>query len=139
MTETLQQSRPDEGTMRGVIPYLGFAGRAGESADFYAQAFGATDLGRMPDPEQPDRVMHVQIEINGGCLMMTDLNPDEGGLRGAHMQLVVRDGTAWWDRAIAAGCTIVEPYSRQFWGDDWGMVTDPFGIRWGILQPGPEA
>lgn len=138
MTETLQKTRPDDAMMRGVIPYLGFAGRAGEAADFYIKAFGATDHGRMPDPEQPGKFMHLQIEINGGCLMMTDMNTDEGGLRGAHMQLVVSDGRTWWDRAVAAGCTVVEPYARQFWGDDWGMVTDPFGIRWAILQPGTE-
>ncbi len=136
MNETTPQTRPDEAVMRGVIPYLRFAGRAGEAADFYARAFGATDLGRMPDAERPERFMHIQIEINGGCVMMTDMNQDDGGLRGAHMQLVVGDGHAWWDRAVAAGCTVVDPYARQFWGDDWGMVKDPFGIRWAILQPG---
>lgn len=138
MTDTAPQNRPDDAIMRGVIPYLGFSGRAGEAADFYINAFGASDLGRMPDPEQPGKFMHLQIEINGGCVMMTDMNTDEGGLRGAHMQLVVSNGRAWWDRAVAAGCTVVEPYARQFWGDDWGMVSDPFGIRWAILQPGTE-
>lgn len=136
MTDTAQPSRPNASVMQGVIPYLGFAGRAGEAADFYAKAFGATDLGRMPDPENPEKFMHLQIEINGGCVMMTDMNPDEGALRGAHLQLVLGDGKLWFDRAVAAGCTIVEPYARQFWGDDWGMVKDPFGIRWGIMQPG---
>jgi PhnB protein len=28
------------------------------------------------------------------------------------------------------------PYERQFWGDDWGLLRDPFGVRWAILQPG---
>lgn len=139
MTDTAQISRPDDAVMRGVIPYLGMTGHAGEAADFYARAFGATELGKMPDPDRPGKFLHIQIEINGGCLMMTDMNPDHGGLRGGHMQLVVRDGRAWFDRAVAAGCTVTEPLARQFWGDDWGMVTDPFGIRWGILQPGPEA
>ena len=31
------------------------------------------------------------------------------------------------------------PYERQFWGDDWGLLQDPFGIRWAILQPGEIA
>jgi PhnB protein len=140
MTETATTDRPDAAVMRGVIPYLGYSGRAGEAADFYGRAFGARDLGRMPDAERPDRFMHLQVEINGGCLMMTDMDADQGEprgeLKGAHMQLVVRDGRAWWDRALAAGCTVVMPYERQFWGDDWGMVADPFGIRWAILQPG---
>ncbi|QYU67721.1 hypothetical protein J4558_22960 [Leptolyngbya sp. 15MV] len=42
-------------------------------------------------------------------------------------------------RAVAAGCTVVVPYERKFWGDDWGLLVDPFGIKWGILQPGPDA
>lgn len=127
--------------MQGVIPYLALRGRAGEAADFYARAFAAEDLGRMPDPERSDRYMHLQIAINGGVLMMTDHMGDAGEdmpiLPSGHLQLVVADGHAWWDRAVAAGCTVVMPYARQFWGDDWGLLVDPFGIRWAVLEPGP--
>jgi PhnB protein len=140
MTDTATPTRPDASVMRGVIPYVGYGGRAGAAADFYARAFGASDLGRMPDAEHPERLMHAQVEINGGCLMLTDMGcepgTDPGCLNRAHMQLVVEDGRAWWDRALAAGCTEVMPYERQFWGDDWGLVEDPFGIQWAILQPG---
>ncbi|WP_209427008.1 glyoxalase/bleomycin resistance/extradiol dioxygenase family protein [Pararhodobacter sp. SW119] len=142
MTETATETRPDASVMRGVIPYIGYGGRANEAADFYARAFGAIDLGRMPDGERPERLMHAQVEINGGALMMTDMGcedvADPDRLNRAHMQLVVADGRAWWDRAVAAGCTVVMPYERQFWGDDWGLVEDPFGIQWAILQPGAE-
>jgi len=131
---------PDASVMRGVIPYVGYGGRANEAADFYAKAFGATDFGRLPDPEDPTRLMHAQVGINGGSLMMTDHGGEDGAepgrLNRAHLQLVVEDGRAWWDRALAAGCSVVMPYERQFWGDDWGMVEDPFGIQWAILQPG---
>ena len=44
----------------------------------------------------------------------------------------------WWDRAVGAGCTVEAPYERQFWGDDWGLLRDPFGLLWGVMQPGPE-
>ena len=141
-TTTSAPERPDAAVMRGVIPYLGLKGRAGEAADFYGKAFAATELGRFPDAEKPDQFMHVQVEINGGCLMMTDHTADcdtaPGVLQGAHLQLVVDDGQGWWSRAIAAGCKEIIAYERQFWGDDWGMLEDPFGIRWAILQPGPE-
>jgi PhnB protein len=30
---------------------------------------------------------------------------------------------------------VVMPFERQFWGDRWGMVRDPFGINWGIDEP----
>ena len=48
-------------TMQGVIPYIGMNGRAAEAADFYARAFGARDLGRMPGEDDPSRLMHAQV------------------------------------------------------------------------------
>jgi PhnB protein len=27
------------------------------------------------------------------------------------------------------------PFERQFWGDRWGMLRDPFGIEWAIDEP----
>ena len=129
---------PDLSAMRGVIPYVGLNGRAGEAADFYARAFGAREIGRMPDADNPGRVMHLHLEINGGSLMMSDHRaPGETATQpqGFSMQLVVADGDAWWKRALAAGCTVVMPFERMFWGDRWGMVRDPFGLFWGIDEP----
>jgi len=42
---------PDPSSMKGVIPYLALGGRAAEACDFYAKAFGATEMGRMPFPD----------------------------------------------------------------------------------------
>ena len=136
----MTDDRPDGSVMRGPIPYIALGGRAAEALAFYARAFGATDLGRMPDPADPARLMHGQVEINGGALMVTDHMGDGTGpvLRG-HLQLVVHDGRAWWDRAVAAGCAVEMPFERQFWGDDCGLLRDPFGLAWAILQPGPDA
>lgn len=142
--------QPDDRVMQGVIPYLNLRGRAGEAADFYIRAFAARDLGRMehdsvPGVEGvPGHLLHVQLEINGGALMMTDhMDPaSEPGeapapLAAGHLQLVVADGRVWWDRAVAAGCAVAAPFERQPWGDDWGMLRDPFGIHWAMLQPVP--
>lgn len=131
--------RPDAAAMRGVIAYLGLDGRAGEAADFYTRAFGARDLGRYPDKDNPGRFMHIQLEINGGCLMMTDCRPpwevEAAKPQGFNLMLVVADGDAWWSRAVDAGCKVVMPFERQFWGDRWGMLRDPFGIEWAIDEP----
>jgi PhnB protein len=135
--------RPDDRVMQGVIPYLVLFGRAGEAADFYIRAFGARDIGRMPMEDAPGRFMHVQVEINGGALMMTDHAMAGAGdappLPSGHLQLVVPDGQAWWERAVSAGCTVKAPFERQFWGDDWGLLEDPFGIHWAVLTPGPQS
>lgn len=128
-------------TMQGVIPYLAFDGRAGEACDFYGRAFAAEDRGRMPRSDGRSGLMHAQVSINGGMLMLTDCTGDgpAPSTSFGHLQLVVADGRAWWDRAVAAGCTVVMPYERQFWGDDWGLLQDPFGIKWAILQAGSQA
>lgn len=143
MTDTTEANRADSRIMQGVIPYIGYGGRGNEAVDFYATAFGAKDLGRLPDADRPEHLMHAQVEINGGSLMLTDMGCEgvaaPGPLERAHMQLIVTDGRTWWDRAVAAGCTVVMAYERQFWGDDWGLLQDPFGIQWAILQPGAPA
>lgn len=133
--------RPEDRIIQGVIPYLSLAGKAGEAADFYERAFAAKDIGRMETPGQPGHFLHLQVQINGGALMLTDQvgdgSPDGPPLARGHQQLVVGDGKAWLDRAVAAGCVSVMPYGRQPWGDDWGMVKDPYGILWAVLTPNP--
>lgn len=144
MSDTLDVQTPataDQRAYQGVIPSLSMDGRAGAAADFYAKAFGARDLGRMPDTENPDRLLHCMLEINGGGLMMTDCRaPWETGAaetpRGVILQLVVADGDAWWNRAVDAGCTVVMPLQPMFWGDRWGLLADPYGIQWAFDEPG---
>ncbi len=138
-----QRYRPADRIMQGVIPYICLAGKSGAAADFYIKAFDARDIGRMPLPDKPGQFMHVQVEINHGALMLTDhtdmssVGQGDDPLSRGHLQLVVPDGKAWWDRAVAAGCTIVAPFERQFWGDEWGLLRDPFGINWAVLTPDP--
>ena len=48
----------------GVIPYLSFD-NATEVIDFYTKAFGAKEIARMYG-EDGKRIMHCQLEINGG-------------------------------------------------------------------------
>ncbi|WP_145105982.1 VOC family protein [Cereibacter sediminicola] len=129
----------DASLMRGVIPYLSMGGRGAEACDFWSRAFGAEDFGRMPMPDGQPGLMHAQIAINGGALMLTDHGGSGPAPGFGHLQLVVEDGRGWWDRAVEAGCRILAPYERQFWGDDWGLLEDPFGFRWAVLQPGPAS
>jgi PhnB protein len=142
-TSTDQRYRPDDRVMQGVIPYLCLAGKSGAAADFYVSAFGAKDIGRMPMEDAPGQFMHLQVEINGGALMLTDytdmssVEPGVSPIPAGHLQLVVPDAQVWWDRAVAAGCTVIAPLERQFWGDTWGLLVDPFGLKWAILSPDP--
>lgn len=51
------------------------------------------------------------------------------------LHLQVDDADAWWTRAVAAGAKIKEPIALQFWGDRYGLLEDPFGVRWSIGGP----
>lgn len=123
---------------RGVVPYLSFDGAA-RAVEFYQKAFGAKEIARMYG-EDGKRIMHCQLEINGGALMVADNFPEFGlppvqRTQSDFMQLIVADGDAWWDRAIKAGCTARMPFGLAPWGDKYGQMTDPFGVFWAINSP----
>jgi PhnB protein len=122
----------------GVIPYLSFD-NATEVIAFYIKAFGAKEIARMYGADGK-RIMHCQLEINGGGLMLSD-NFVEYGLppiqrsRSYVMQLVVPDGDIWWDRAVKAGCRETMPFAVAPWGDRYGQMLDPFGVTWSVSCP----
>lgn len=116
----------------GIVPYLMVEG-AEKAIEFYKKALGAEEIGarhRMPD----GRIMNSRVDINGNSLMLMDPMPDHGHpavpLDGFNLHLHVDDADRWFERAVAAGCTVVMPMELQFWGDRYGMVKDPFGVHW---------
>jgi uncharacterized glyoxalase superfamily protein PhnB len=129
-------SPPTAGALpSGVVPYLSFDG-ASAAVDFYVKAFGAKEIVRMYG-QDGKRIMHCQLEINGGALMLSDDFPEFGlppvqRSTSYTMQLVIPDGDAWWDRAIKAGCREKMPFAVAPWGDKYGQMTDPFGVTWAI-------
>jgi PhnB protein len=40
--------------------------------------------------------------------------------------------------AIAQGGQVSMPYERQFWGPDYGMCIDRFGVHWMVNYAAPE-
>jgi len=126
---------------KGVIPYFTVEGAA-EAAEFYKAAFGAVEV-RREAAEDGKRLMHCHLVINGGSIMLCDTFPEHGfDFAETHCftnQLVLDDGQAWWDRAVAAGCEVVTPFQLMFWGDRYGQLKDPFKIRWAINSPAKPA
>ena len=114
-------------------------GRAAEAADFYKKAFAAEEVMRQP-ADDGKRLMHIHLNINGGSLLMSDEFPEYSqskvrDMGGFTIHLQVDDADAWWDRAVAAGCTVRMPIENQFWGDRYGSVRDPFDVDWSIGGP----
>ena len=126
---------------RGVTPHLICKGAA-NAIDFYKAAFDAQELVRLPGKD--GRLMHAALMINGGMVMLVDEFPEMAGagaspqtLKGSPVTLhiYVPDAAAAIAKAAAAGATVTMPAQPMFWGDMYGMVTDPFGHVWSIATP----
>ena len=128
--------RPIPEGMHTITPHL-FCEGAAEAIDFYKKAFNAEELGRLPGPD--GKVMHAQLRIGDSILMLCDAAPQCGAggplaLKGSPVtiHLYVKDVDATFGQAVKAGATATMPVADMFWGDRYGMLTDPFGHRWSM-------
>ena len=119
-----------------VTPYLIVDG-AESAIRFYAEAFGAVEVLRMPMDE--GKLAHAEVKIGDSHVMLADEFPDLGHLgphkRGgptASLMIYVPDVDAAFARAVAAGATEERAPADQFWGDRMGTLADPFGHRWSL-------
>ena len=125
----------------GVTPHITIRDtRAKEAIAFYEQAFGAREVRRAP-ADDGERLMHAQLEFNGGALLLHDDFPEMTGGQaspppaGVVLHLQVPDADAVWEKALAAGGTVRFPLADQFWGDRYGQIVDPFGHIWSVAGP----
>ena len=120
-----------------VVPYLSVRG-ARKAIEFYKAAFGAQLMSMVPMGD--DLVGHADLKIGAARVYLADEMPGWGAvksptaLRGTsvNVHLWVEDCDAAFARAVAAGAKVVMPLADQFWGDRYGMVSDPFGHAWAI-------
>ncbi len=124
----------------GLIPHLVCDG-CKDAIEFYKQAFGAEEVCAVPAPGGA-KIMHAEVLIDGRPLFLVDDFPEfcEGksespkSLGGTPVTIhrFVADCDAAIDRAVKAGATVKMPPADMFWGDRYGVVTDPFGHNWSI-------
>lgn len=122
--------------MHTVTPHLVCADAA-KAIDFYAHAFGAVEVSRLPDPQ--GRLMHAAIRIGDSTVMLVDEFPEWGSFGPASLKgtpvtihLYVEDADAFVERAVGAGAKVTMPLEDMFWGDRYGALEDPFGHRWSV-------
>lgn len=133
----IEWDAPSPPPMAGVIAYLSMQD-ANASAEFYGRAFGAKEEHRKY-AEDGERLIHCHLTVNGGALMLSDPFPEFGHhwkpSEGFVLHLVVDDADYWWKRAVAAGAEVTMPLEIAFWGDYYGQLRDPFGVKWAIVAP----
>jgi PhnB protein len=130
-------------------PYLNFNGDARQALEFYASVFGGEltlstfgEFGAQGTPDA-DRIMHGQLETTAGFTIMAadvtsemqfeapagfsvSLSGDDNALRG------------YWEKLSSAG-TVIMPFEKQAWGDEFGMCADQFGVPWLVNITQPQA
>lgn len=110
---------------------------ADKALEFYKNALGAEVLGvaRMPD----GKVLHASLRIGDSMLMLNEEFPEYGGLSplsvggtGVTIHIYLENVDQAFNRVVDAGAKVTMPLMDQFWGDRYGMVTDPFGHKWSL-------
>lgn len=122
-------------------PYINFEGDAREAMEFYRSVLGGTltlntfgDFGQAGTPFA-DKIMHAQLETDAGyTLMGSDTPPGMAYNRGDNITVSLSgdDGDllrGYWEK-LAEGGTVGVPLEKQMWGDEFGALTDRFGINW---------
>jgi uncharacterized glyoxalase superfamily protein PhnB len=118
-----------------ITPHLVVRG-ANDAIEFYKQAFGAVEHGRMPTPDGA-AIMHAELQIGDSRFFLNDemmgaKSPSSLSGSSVTIHLYVDDVDARWNQAVAAGCQVMMPLADMFWGDRYGMLVDPFGHHWSM-------
>ncbi|MFZ0788468.1 MAG: VOC family protein [Chromatiaceae bacterium] len=131
-----QHATPIPEGMHTITPHLVCDGAA-DAIEFYKKAFGAVEIGRLPDKE--GRLMHAMLRIGDSPLMLVDEYPEQQTLGPESLQgspvtihLYAEDVDSVMERAVAAGAKVTMPVDEMFWGDRYGRLEDPFGHHWSI-------
>ena len=120
-------------------PYLIFSGNARDAMEFYASVLGGeltlSTFGEMggSGSENPDHIMHGQlVNDRGYWLMGADSAPGTEGTP-ANSPVSIsgdEDDLRGYFEALSDGGQVSVPLEKQMWGDEFGMVTDRFGVTW---------
>jgi PhnB protein len=130
-------------------PYLNFNGTARQAMEFYQSVFGGTlnlstfgDFGAKDSPDA-DRIMHGMLETAANySIMAADVTSDMQyqPMAGFAVSLSGDDEAlrGYWNE-LSEGGTVTMPLQKQVWGDEFGMVTDKFGVSWLVNISQPQA
>ncbi len=110
-----------------------------KALDFYAKAFGAKELYRMPTPA--GGVAHAEIQIGTTKIYLSDESEEwnafampEGAKASCLFSIATKSCDDSFNQAVAAGGEALSQPVDMFWGARSAMVLDPFGYRWSFTQ-----
>jgi len=137
--------------MARVCTYLSFSGKTEEAFNFYKSVFGGEFGGKgiarfsdipevaghpIPD-EDKNMIMHIELEILGGHVLMGSDTPQSMGYNltnGNNIYIDLEpDSRAMTQQlfdALSAEGAVSMKLQDTFWGAYYGTCTDKFGVHW---------
>jgi PhnB protein len=138
--------------MARTSTYLNFPRNTEEAFNFYKSVFGGefggNGIARFKDippadgappmaPEDKNLIMHIELPLLGGHLLMGTDAPESMGFKvipgnNVHISLEpdTREETKKLFDALSKGGKVTMPLQDMFWGAYYGSCTDKFGIQW---------
>jgi PhnB protein len=127
--------------IRNLNAYMTFNGTAGKAIALYERVLGAqkvniTQAGDVPGmnapPDRRDRIVHGVLMLGGTQVMVSDAPSAVSTPADVQVSLDFTDLGEMEQKfaALAEGGAVTVPLQDTFWGAKFGMLTDPFGVRW---------
>ncbi|HEX5181283.1 MAG TPA: VOC family protein [Gemmatimonadaceae bacterium] len=129
-------TRRPERYRNAIVPHIYIDG-ADRAIAFYVRAFGAVELFRIAAPN--GKIVHAELDIAGSVIMLGDPDhrlyeePRTLGACTAGLHIMTDDDAALIERAVRAGCELIQPPTPMFYGARSASVRDPFGHVWVVL------
>lgn len=138
-----EADRSPTGMTTKLNPYLSYRDGAHEAMQAYQRIFGGeltrstfAELGMTQDPAESDKTMHAQLVTDQGWVLMAADTPSSMDHRPGGHAVSLSGGPEdsdelhrCWD-GLAEGAEVREQLAVAPWGDEFGMLTDRFGIQW---------
>lgn len=130
--------------------YLNYPGNCEEAFRFYEQHLGLRIAMMMkhrehPNPNLPpgwaDKILHAQLELGAGAVLMGADIPNAEPMRSAYVTLTV-DTVEEAERIYALlsdGGQVFMKMSETFFAPRFAMLRDRFGASWMLLARAPTA
>jgi PhnB protein len=122
----------------GVIAYV-TSPNANKHIEWLVTALGAEVLDKRPFYDNPKKVMHCALKINGGTMYLADSMQDHiDNAKGADelvtLHINAADSQAVWDKALKHGAKSLMNLDIAPWGAKYGTFADPYGFQWSLNE-----
>jgi len=132
--------------------YINFKDKAKEAMTFYQTVLGGeltmttfNEGGMSQSDGDANLIMHSMLKTDSGLVLMgSDIPPsmqtNDTLHKGMGLSLSGEDEVelkGYWEK-LSEGATITMPLEKAPWGDQFGMLTDKFGIDWMVNINAPK-